>query len=178
LFPEKRVFFTILKHEIIVKKLDRSIEAFMHFGNKMDKMKTKYFYSSRTIRAFLSEIGKLAPDVSFANLECIRGKRIHLKFDEMSLAFVGKIFSPWTGIVGGTSPFTGDDIDGDAKQVLQFYATDVDNGRSYILPYFFISSLSAVEIELLVTRVAMACMHVAKVLSKIFLKLYLLVLNT
>jgi len=144
-------------------KLAQSIHAFVVVGNKIDKLPG--FFSSRTIRSYLEALGRIKPDISFVQMECVRGRRLHLKFDEMSLAFVGKIYAPHAGIVGCTSPYTSDDVDGHAKQVLQFYATDADTGVSFIGPYFFVSTLTSMDLELTVTRVVMAYNCVSTVIN-------------
>jgi len=133
-------------------------------GHKMDKLKGVNFYSSRTVQSFLYEIGRWMPDIYFNQIDAVKGKRIFLKFDEMSLNFSGKIYSAHGGIEGFVTPYITDELHTPAKNALQFLLTDVDSGESYIGPFFFINTLTSIELEHLLSRVLLAFMQICEVL--------------
>jgi len=150
-----------------ISKLERSVKLFVLFGHKIDLIKkVADIYCARTVQAYLSEVGKLSPGVFSGQLEIIRGKRVCLKLDEFSLNYVGKIYSPHTGIAGMSTPGTTDKIDAPATQVIQFVVTDIDTGVTYVGPYFFVPVLSSREIEKILTKVCLGYMEVCTVSQK------------
>jgi len=144
---------------IFLKELDQenSIRTFALIGGgKMKRLTLPDLYSVRTVQRLLSKVPKLVPDISWRVLSMLRGKKIHLKLDEMSLNYVGQTYTARNGIQGKVTPYIVDDTTSLATHALQFYATDATDGYSYIGPYFFVGSLNAIQLEQIVSRVILA----------------------
>jgi len=132
-------------------------------GHRMDKLPSENLYSSRTVQSYISTIGKLEPDIQFQQINLVKGKRIVIKFDEMSVNFIGHIYRRHSGITGSVTPYTCDDGSAPAQYSLQFVVTDIDSGHSFIGPYFFVNTLSSSQLESILTRVTLAYSQVSQV---------------
>jgi len=167
----KAIVFNIsFRHYLANKetKFENSLHVYVLLGQKMDKLVGADYFSSRTMRKYVHDMGKMEPDISFSNLEHLKGRRMFLKFDEVSLNFTGKIYTHYNGIGGLVTPFVTDNISTTAKQVLQFLLTDVDDGKSFVGPYFFVDTMSSSELQHVISRVVLACQHYCEILAVTF----------